>query len=148
GETVADGRTDASPAASATTDAPSEAAGGEVTLVETTPESFAELLASKKGKIVLVDFWATWCIPCRKNFPHIVEFQKQYAEQGLEVISVSLDDAEARGDVLEFLKEQGARFDNLISTLGLDSFEAFNITGGSIPHYRLYARDGTLAKSF
>lgn len=140
--------TSAEPTAQTQDAAPAQAGSGEITLIDTTPEALAELLASKKGKVVLVDFWATWCIPCRMNFPHIVEFHKQYAGRGLEVVSVSLDDPGDRAGALEFLKEQGASFDNRISTLGLDSFDAFNITGGSIPHYRLYARDGTLAKTF
>jgi peroxiredoxin len=49
-------------------------------------------LASYRGKIVLLDFWATWCTPCRDEIPHFVEFQDKYREQGFQVIGISMDD--------------------------------------------------------
>jgi peroxiredoxin len=49
-------------------------------------------LASYRGKVVLLDFWATWCTPCRDEIPHFVEVQNRYREQGLQVIGISMDD--------------------------------------------------------
>ena len=49
-------------------------------------------LASYRGKVVLLDFWATWCTPCRGEIPHFVEFQDKYREQGLQVLGISMDD--------------------------------------------------------
>lgn len=49
-------------------------------------------LANYRGKVVLLDFWATWCTPCRGEIPHFVELQNQYREQGLQVIGISMDD--------------------------------------------------------
>jgi len=49
-------------------------------------------LSSYRGKVVLLNFWATWCEPCRKEIPRFIEFQKQYGSQGLQVLGVSLDD--------------------------------------------------------
>jgi len=49
-------------------------------------------LSSYRGKIVLLDFWATWCDPCRDEIPHFVELQNKYGRQGLQIIGVSMDD--------------------------------------------------------
>ena len=49
-------------------------------------------LSSYRGKVVLLDFWATWCDPCREEIPHFVDLQNQYGEQGLQIIGVSMDD--------------------------------------------------------
>jgi thiol-disulfide isomerase/thioredoxin len=50
--------------------------------------------ANYQGKVVLVDFWATWCVPCEAEIPRLVEWQKQHATDGLQVVGVSMDDTE------------------------------------------------------
>ena len=49
-------------------------------------------LSDYKGKVVLLDFWATWCTPCRSEIPHFVEMQNKYGPQGFQVIGISMDD--------------------------------------------------------
>ncbi len=49
-------------------------------------------LSASRGKVVLLDFWATWCTPCRDEIPHFVQFQNQYRNQGFQVIGISMDD--------------------------------------------------------
>jgi len=49
-------------------------------------------LSSYRGKVVLLDFWATWCDPCRDEIPHFVDLQNKYGGQGLQIIGVSMDD--------------------------------------------------------
>ncbi|MGB8063878.1 MAG: TlpA disulfide reductase family protein [Candidatus Sulfotelmatobacter sp.] len=49
-------------------------------------------LSAYRGKVVLLDFWATWCDPCREETPHFVELQQKYADRGLQIIGVSMDD--------------------------------------------------------
>ncbi len=75
---------------------------------ETTLQSFESLIASHKGKVIYLDFWASWCGPCRKSFPWINEMQQQYQQQGLVVISVNVDNQKSLAE--EFLKETSANF--------------------------------------
>jgi cytochrome c biogenesis protein CcmG/thiol:disulfide interchange protein DsbE len=49
-------------------------------------------LSSYRGKVVLLDFWATWCDPCREEIPHFVQLQDKYGNRGLQIIGVSMDD--------------------------------------------------------
>jgi peroxiredoxin len=51
-------------------------------------------LSEYRGKVVLLDFWATWCDPCKTEIPHFAEMQNRYGPQGFQVIGVSMDDAE------------------------------------------------------
>ncbi len=61
-----------------------------------------------KGKVVLLDFWASWCEPCKASFPAMAELQKKYGAQGLVVVAVNVD--ENRADMEAFLKQNAAPF--------------------------------------
>jgi peroxiredoxin len=65
-------------------------------------------LAQWKGKVVLVDFWATWCEPCKKSFPKLEELRVKYAASGFELVAVSEDDEQ--NGVKEFGTNHGATF--------------------------------------
>ena len=65
-------------------------------------------LGELKGKVVLVDFWASWCVPCRHSFPWMNDMQRKYGAQGLQIIAVNLDDDKNAAD--KFLKETPASF--------------------------------------
>lgn len=148
--------TASAPVAAAT--APADAAEGAaqpvaVSLTTADGAALAKLLASKRGQVVLVDCWATWCVPCRQGFPHTVALYRDLAAQGLAVISVSFDDAQdeqSLADVRGFLTEQEAAFDNLVSQFGAgeESFTAFGVDNGALPHYQLYDRQGQLVRKF
>ena len=112
----------------------------------------AELAAVRQrhlGKVVLVDYWATWCRPCVELFPHTVELHNRFAPRGLAVISVSLDDPGELSAVRAFLDRRAATFDNFISKYGTgpQSLEAFEIDDGAVPHFKFYDRNGKLHKA-
>jgi thiol:disulfide interchange protein len=75
-----------------------------------------EVIAKNRGKVILVDFWADFCVPCKKGFPRVVAMHKKYCKGGLAVVSVSLDPIDnpgSRDNALKFLKKAGAEFTNL-----------------------------------
>jgi thiol-disulfide isomerase/thioredoxin len=70
-----------------------------------------------RGQVIIVDFWADYCFPCKREFPHLVELHRKYGDAGFSAISVSLDDthdAETRERVRNFLMKQQATFANYI----------------------------------
>ena len=76
---------------------------------EIDPKALQGLLKREMARPLLVNFWATWCDPCREEFPELVTIDKQYREKGLDFIAVSLDDlADIKTAVPEFLREMRA----------------------------------------
>jgi thiol-disulfide isomerase/thioredoxin len=97
-----------------------KAGKSEVAVAEVKGDALEKAIKGQKDKVVVVDCWATWCVPCVKKFPHLVELHKKYADKGLVCVSVSLDllgDKEAykKEKVLTFLKGKGAAFPNFIA---------------------------------
>lgn len=138
------------PPLTASTEAKSSAEVGDITVSAADRAGLNEVLAKHKGKIVLVDYWATWCAPCRKKFPHTVALAKEHSADSFAVIGVSLDDEDAHEEVVKFLTEQQATFDNLRSKTGAsdESFESFEIPNGALPCLRLFDREGQVLKTF
>jgi peroxiredoxin len=72
-------------------------------------------LSDFKGKVILLDFWATWCPPCREEIPGLIELQKKFGDRGLVVIGVSLDDGGV--DVVKpFINKLGINYPVLMGT--------------------------------
>ena len=67
-------------------------------------------LADYKGKAVLINFWATWCPPCKVEMPWFIDLQKQYAQQGFTILGISEDDAKDRGAVVKFKDRIGVNY--------------------------------------
>jgi thiol-disulfide isomerase/thioredoxin len=111
-----------------------------------------EAVKQFKGKVVVVDFWADYCVPCKKAFPHLVALYNKHAREGLAVIAVNLDDptdVAAREKAVKFLKEQKAAFANLFidpSEKPEDWFARLKIE--SIPAMFIFNREGQLEKRY
>lgn len=99
-------------------------------------------LAKLRGKVVYLDFWASWCVPCRKSFPWMNEMMETYKNQGLEVVAVNLDKERKLAD--EFLKKVEAHFTVAFDQKG-DSAKAYKLRG--MPSSYLIGRDGKLYAS-
>lgn len=128
-----------------------EKPGGEVKLVPIKYDALLKKIAANKGaKLTMVDAWATWCGPCKENFPHVVEMHRKYAAKGLAVVSLSLDDADKPKKVSEataFLQGKQATFANyLLDETSDDAFEKLSIT--AIPAVFLFGPDGKEVKRF
>ncbi len=125
---------------------------GDITLKVVGPKEFKAVLAKQKGKVVVVDFWATWCLPCLKHFPKTLGWSRKYPKKELVVITFSMDDSdpESKEAALTFLKKQNATIINLMSSLGGEekAMAAFEIDGGAIPHFKIYDRKGKIFKTF
>jgi len=118
-----------------------------VTLKAVTAEQLSGAIASHKGKVVVVDLWASFCGPCKKEFPHLVELHRAYGPDGLVCLSVSLDGEEDAGKALEFLKKQQSTFDNY--RLNDESGDWLRGVGSkTIPVVLVYGRDGKQTATF
>lgn len=70
-------------------------------------------LSDFKGKVIILDFWATWCPPCRAEIPGFIELYNKYKSKGFEMIGISLDEGGVK-DVIPFMKEFGVNYHILI----------------------------------
>ena len=70
-------------------------------------------LSDFRGKAVLLNFWATWCGPCKVEMPWFVDFQKEYAQQGLQIVGVAMDDS-SKEDIAKFAKDMGVNYPVLL----------------------------------
>ena len=94
-------------------------------------------LAALRGKVVYVDFWASWCAPCRKSFPWMNGLQKRHAAEGLQIVAINLD--EKREDAAAFLAQVPATFTIVYDPAGATA-KAYRIKG--MPSSFLIDREG------
>ena len=99
-------------------------------------------LSDFKGKVVLVDVWATWCGPCKREIPHLIKLEKEMEGKDLVVLGVSVDEAKNKQKWLDFIKEKGLGgvqvFANGWSKIAKD----YKITG--IPRFMVFDKKGNV----
>ena len=99
-------------------------------------------LSALKGKVVMLDFWATWCPPCKAEIPHFIELQNAYGPKGLEIIGLSVDQ-EGPEVVRAFVREHGVNY--AMAMAGQDLVQRYGGIRG-IPTTFLVDKEGRVAK--
>jgi thiol-disulfide isomerase/thioredoxin len=120
--------------------------GGSRLAGEVDAKGLEQRLAQEKGRVVLLNFWATWCEPCREEFPALSRLQKAYAGKGLTVLGVSTDLGSQVAEVEKFLAEQRPSFPNYLKKPSGDDQNFIDAVdrswGGELPFTVVYGRDG------
>jgi thiol-disulfide isomerase/thioredoxin len=104
------------------------------------------ILSDYRGKVLVLDFYATWCGPCRQSVPHLIELQRRYEKDGLKIVGLNVGGPDDQERVSDFARELGIQYtlalpdDALISLLLSDS--------NSIPQTFIFDRNGELMKRF
>jgi len=127
----------------------------DATLCDTTPKS-ANLnftlkdaggkafdLSAQKGKVVILDFWATWCPPCKVEIPWFIEFQSKYGPKDFTVIGVSVDDSMAK--LKPFADRYKMNYPVLVGD-GRDDIKGAYGVGWGLPKTFVIGRDGRICK--
>ncbi len=101
-------------------------------------------LNAYKGDVVMLNFWATWCGPCKQEIPDFIELQEEYRDKGFRIVGLSLDQPGQEALVKQFIKEKGINYDVLF-----DDGSTAQAYGGvrSIPTTFLINRDGEIVFS-
>ena len=118
--------------------------GKEIGLSLKDPFGTNQTLSALKGRIVILNFWATYCIPCRKEMPDLGAIQNEYAALGVQVVGASTDEAEDRSKVLLFIKETRVNFPIWMGATTADMIR-FGL-GAALPGTVIINRDGRIAK--
>lgn len=109
------------------------------------PDGKVRSLSGLRGKVVLIDFWASWCGPCRRANPHVVEIYKKYKSRGFDVFSVSLDRQDGKDKWVQAIQQDGLEWDNHVSDLQYWNSAPAAVYGvRGIPKTFLVGRDGKI----
>ena len=118
--------------------------GSEVELKLKDLSGVEQNLGSMKGRIVILNFWATYCIPCRKEMPDLAVIQNEYAALGVQVIGASTDEEADRPKVLQFIKDTKINFPIWLGA-GTGDMLRFGL-GTGLPGSVLIGKDGRIAR--
>ena len=97
-----------------------------------------------RGQILIVNFWATWCVPCRREIPTLIEIQREYAGRGVRVIGIAFDGAEP---VRRFAREYAIDYPLFLAGNGIPMYNAaFGNSSGALPFTAMLDRDGRISE--
>ncbi len=112
---------------------------------------YAHMIAARHGKVVLVDFWATWCDPCREELPKLVALAKRFERDRFELVTVSADEPEQEADAAALLERDRVTQPYYIKRSGDDQTFIDSVDkqwSGALPALFLYDRSGGRIASF
>lgn len=121
---------------------PSEAVARVLEARVTDVKGAAQTLEQWRGRVLVVNYWATWCAPCREEIPVFVRMQERYGSRGLQFIGIAIDQPEK---VAEFAREFGINYPLLLG--GIETIELMRQTGnraGVLPYTLVIDRKGNL----
>ena len=122
---------------------------GALTPIDET--GFQKLVQSHKGKVVLYNFWATWCAPCRAEIPQLIQLEAKLRASGFELVTISADEPEQDAQAEKVLKQFAVRAP-LYRKEAKDDERFINAIeskwSGALPALFLYDRDGRKVRSF
>jgi cytochrome c biogenesis protein CcmG/thiol:disulfide interchange protein DsbE len=128
----------------AATTTPPPSLGAEP-LVARTQTQFQADLDGLRGRVVVVNFWASWCVPCRQEMPALEQASRGYAEAGRPVTVIGVDASDVRSEAARFLDEVGVTYPTVYDQQGLRGGVAASWTVTGLPQTWFVARDGSRA---
>ena len=131
-------------AAKGGTAAPAEALGARP-LVARNQSQFQGDLDGLRGRVVVVNFWASWCVPCRQEMPALEQVSRGYAEAGKPVTVIGVDASDVRGEAAKFLTRVGVTYPTVYDQQGLRGGVAASWSVTALPQTWFVARDGSRA---
>jgi thiol-disulfide isomerase/thioredoxin len=124
--------------------APAQPGAAEALLSAALPDlqNRPQTLAQHQGKVLIVNFWATWCPPCREEIPVFVEAQAKHGAKGLQFVGIALDNPR---QVADFAQEYGINYPILIGGISeSETLRKLGNPGGGLPYTLVYDRNGQL----
>jgi thiol-disulfide isomerase/thioredoxin len=125
-----------------------QSAGGASNVLAIDGPALKKSLQAEKGKVVVLNVWATWCEPCIAEFPDLVKFHKAYKDKGVTLISASVDEPGDKAEVEKFVQRNGAEFAVYLRKTGrMEKFidPVMRNWSGAVPMTLIYGKNGKLA---
>jgi thiol-disulfide isomerase/thioredoxin len=138
------GCADGGPEGPAATTTPPPPLGAEPLVARTQPQFQADL-DGLRGRVVVVNFWASWCGPCREEMPALEQVSQDYARAGKPVTVIGVDASDVRSEAAKFLAEVGVTYPTVYDQAGLRGGVAASWTVTGLPQTWFVARDGSRA---